>query len=285
MKHSLVQRADNSFYSKIQSLESNEIKTEKIFFLPSWEETDRAIPNHIARSSLFSPIARGTRILLDKEVIASRSDVTIMFSGKQLDEADCDVWMQTLHEARFEPLGSNIKINRARFLKVLGRAKGSSGYKWLHDCLERLAFAMISVETKNYSIGMKPGYKVLHLIEGFNFDSVKGGYNIRIDPEARKLFSRSEFALVDWRKRMQIKSSIDMAKWLQRIIATSSDVVQRYAIEELKIRMNYSGQWSKFRLALGLAMNELERLDIISGSRIEKSKSGRLQVAWTRVRK
>ena len=51
--------------------------------LPLWPDLERAIPNHLARSSLFAPISRGARKTHDRAEIASREDVKIMFTGKQ----------------------------------------------------------------------------------------------------------------------------------------------------------------------------------------------------------
>ena len=51
--------------------------------LPLWHDLERAMPNMIARSALFAPIARGRRAMHERSEIASRSDVSIA-SGKCL---------------------------------------------------------------------------------------------------------------------------------------------------------------------------------------------------------
>lgn len=88
----------------------------KRYQLPLWNELERAIPNHLARSSLFAPIASGRRKQHDRTEIASRSDVKIMFSGKQLDMADCDVFMHALFETGRFALGEKVYIKRGTFL-------------------------------------------------------------------------------------------------------------------------------------------------------------------------
>lgn len=87
--------------------------------LPLWPDMERAIPNHLARSSLFSPIAPGRRKQHDRSEIASREDVKILFTGKQHDMADCDVFMQALYEAHRAPLGERVVIKRGAFLKAI----------------------------------------------------------------------------------------------------------------------------------------------------------------------
>ena len=74
-----------------------------------------------------------------------------------------------------------------------------------------------------------------------------------------------------------------MAKSLQRLISTSSDVVQRYSLDYLKGRAQSSGRMRDFREALEKAMRELERLEIIVGGRIEKSTKGKEQAVWTKL--
>ena len=95
--------------------------TPRQLFLPGMDEFMRAMPNHIARSSLFAPVARGRRRLHDGTLLQSRGDAEIRFSGKQLDEAQADVWMQAMKVAQCQPLGEAVTINRAEFLREIGR--------------------------------------------------------------------------------------------------------------------------------------------------------------------
>lgn len=77
-------------------------------FLPGLEEFMRAMPNHLARSSLFAPVARGRKKMHMDVVLVSRADAVIKFSGEQLDEAQADVWMQAMHEAGRAALGEPV---------------------------------------------------------------------------------------------------------------------------------------------------------------------------------
>lgn len=255
--------------------------------LPFWPDSDRALPNHVARSSLFAPIQRGRRKLHDGNEIVSRSDCRILFSGKQLDEADCDVWLQALHEARSVPLGEPVIINRAEFLRSIGRAKSSDSYDWLHQVFNRLAFGMIAIESKRYIIGKGPSSarsEVLHLIEGFSLDPAIDEYVLRLDPRWLAAFSNREFSRIDWQKRQAIRKRTDLAKRLQRLIAASGDEVQRYSVEWLKSVCVQEGRLRDFRQALTEAMAELERLEIIAGAKFETSTRGVEQVRWNRIK-
>lgn len=266
--------------------EQKAAETPRQMFLPGMDEFMRAMPNHIARSSLFAPVARGRRKMHDGTLLQSRGDAEIRFSGKQLDEAQADVWMQAMKEAQRQPLGTPVVINRTDFLRAIGRTKGGENYKWLHRTMQDLAFAMLVIEvTKadgkpNLSIGKT---RALHLIAGFDYDEDSEEYTLTIDPRWHAMYGNREFALVDWEKRLEFGRNQDMAKSLQRLISTSSDVVQRFSLEYLKGRAQSAGRMRDFRDALEKAMRELERLGIIAGGRIEKSTKGKEQAVWTKL--
>lgn len=265
--------------------ENNKAKKKaEVVHLPLWGEVERAIPNHIARSSLFAPIARGRRKQHRNSVLVSRSDATILFSGEQLDEADCDVWMQALHEARQVPLGQPVIINRAAFLRAIGRPKSAQSYRWLHASFDRLSFGMLSIQTKKYEIGTTPKGRLIHPINGFDHDPETDTYELHVDPRILVMFTDAEFALVDWEKRLMIANRVDLAKRLQRLVVTSNDRIQRYSMEYLKEVCCYDSPMRKFKEALTEAMEELERLNIIKNSSFKTSSKGKEQACWQRIK-
>lgn len=262
--------------------EQKAAETPRQLFLPGMDEFMRAMPNHIARSSLFAPVARGRRKMHDGTILQSRGDAEIRFSGKQLDEAQADVWMQAMKEAQRQPLGTPVVINRAEFLRAIGREKSGQAYKWLHRTMQDLALAMLVIEVKKddgkpkLSIGKT---RALHLIAGFDYDEASEEYTLTIDPRWHAMYGNREFALIDWKKRREFGRNQDMAKTLQRLVATSSNPVQRYALDWLKAKMEYGGRMRDFRDALTRACTELERLEIITAHKIEDSTKGKPQLA------
>lgn len=255
-------------------------------FLPGMEEFMRAMPNHLARSSLFAPVAPGRKKIHDSTVLVSRGDALIRFKGKQLDEAQADVWMQAMHEASKQPLGEPVIINRAAFLKAMGRNTSGENYKWLHRSMEDLAFAMLVIEVQKdgkpkLAIGKT---RALHLIEGFDYDDEAEAYTLRMDPRWRSMYGNREFALIDWDKRLKFGQHQNMAKALQRLVAASSDRQQPFALDWLKGKLEYSSPMRKFKEALGSACKELERLEIITGWKIARSTKGKAQLTlWLPV--
>ena len=263
-------------------LEQQAAETPRQLFLPGMDEFMRAMPNHIARSSLFAPVARGRRKIHDSTLLHSRGDAEIRYSGKQLDEAQADVWMQAMKEAQRQPLGTPVVINRAEFLRAIGRTPAGENYKWLHRTMKDLSFAMLVIEVKRQDGSSKLSIgktRALHLIAGFDYDEEREEYTLTIDPRWHAMYGNREFALIDWNKRLRIRQGQDMAKALQRLVAASSDRVQRYSLDWLKAKMEYGGRMRDFRDALTRACTELERLEIITAHKIENSTKGKPQLA------
>jgi hypothetical protein len=60
-------------------------------------------------------------------------------------------------------------------------------------------------------------------------------------------------------------------------------MVQRYALDWLKGKMEYNGRMRDFRDSITRAVHELERLEIIANGRIEDSTKGLSQLALWRT--
>ncbi|WP_435626377.1 hypothetical protein [Candidatus Ferrigenium straubiae] len=254
--------------------------------LPGMDELMRAMPNLLARSSLCAPVAKGKRKMHSGTVLVSRKDAVIEYWGEQLDEADADILLQLTFRARHSALGTAVTINRAAFLRELDRATGKHDYDWLHRRLKAMSAATLIVEAKSsdgttkYRIG---DTKTFHILAGFGYDARTEAYTYTLDPQWRVLFGNREFALIDWPKRLQIGRGQDMAKALQRLVATSSNRQQQYALEWLQIKLQYTGRMRDFRGAMNRAMHELERINVIARGRIETSTKGKEQAAWTKL--
>lgn len=249
-------------------------------FLPGMDEFMRAMPNHVARSSLFSPIARGRRKFHNETALVTRADAVMRYTGEQLDEADADLALQLIYEALRYPLGLPVSINRAALLRAMGRSTGKHDYDWLHRRIKALAVATLFIESRKrdgsikYRIG---NVEAFHIIQSFRYDEEVETYTLVLDARWASLFSNQEFALIDWGKRLQIGRGQDMAKALQRLVATSSEDVQRYSLEWLKNKMQYQGRMRDFRGALTKAARELERLEIVATAKVELNTKGKEQ--------
>lgn len=255
-------------------------------FLPGLNPELRAMPNHVARSSLFAPVARGRKMYHDQAILVSRVDATITYTGRQLDELHADAWMQLMFEAKDAPLGQSVVIKRAAFLRAIGRTTSGRDYAWLRLTMIAFTAATIVIETRKpdgmrkYLVG---DLKAFHMLSDFDYDLDSETYTFTIDPRWKKIFGGREYALIDWEKRLEISQGQDMAKALQRLTATSADPVQRYPLDWLKDKLQYTSPMRKFRTSLTAAMRELERVGVIAGGRIERSTKGREQAAWSKL--
>ncbi len=220
---------DDSFNSDA-FLQKKIHQSENQMALPFWKDDHRAMPNHIARSGLFTPVKKGTRSFINNEIISSRCDVEITYSGLRLDESDADLWMLLLHKFRNTSPGEKYFINRAELLTDLGKSRGKESYKWLEDSMNRLHGA-IKITSKRYKVSCS-------LLQLYAIDEETSRYYFKIDKSVAKLFSNKEFSLIQWDKRKKLKYSL--SKYLQRLIATSSSIEQNFPYPELNQKLRRS---------------------------------------------
>ena len=262
--------------------EQKAAETTKELFLPGFDLG--AMPNHLNRSSFIAPIARGRRKFHRQTKMVSRSDCVLEYTGEQLDEADGDILMALLFFAQRHPLGTPVKLNRAELLRKLGRDTGKQQYEWLHRRIKAMTEGTIFIEARrpDGATRYRLGYSVaFHIIISFVYDDKTDTYSYILDPRWVQMFGNREYALLDWDKRMQIGRGQDMAKTLQRLVATSNNPVQYYALDWLKDKMEYGSPMRKFREALEAAVSELVRLEIVARGSIENSTKGVPQlVLW-----
>lgn len=260
--------------------EQKAAETPRQMFLPGFDIG--AFPNHLNRSSFIAPIARGRRKFHRQAAMVTRRDCVLEYTGEQLDEADGDLIMALIAFAQPFPVGTSVPLNRAELLRKLERGTGKQQYEWLHRRIKALTEATLFLEAKKpdgstrYSIGKTVSFRI---IAAFSYDDEAEAYSYSLDPRWVQMFGNREYSLIDWDKRMQIGRGQDMAKTLQRLLATSADPVQRYALDWLKAKMEYSGRMRDFRDALARAVRELERLEIIAKGCIEDSTKGKPQLA------
>lgn len=263
-----------------EAAEQKAAETPRQLFLPGFDIG--AFPNHLNRSSFIAPIARGRRKFHRQAEMVTRRDCVLEYTGEQLDEADGDLIMALIAFAQPYPLGTPVPLNRAELLRKLKRGTGKSQYDWLYKSMKRLREGVLFLEARKpdgatrYSVGKMQSFNVL---KDLDYDGDSETYTFILDPRWVVMFGNREYSLLDWDKRMQIGRGQDMAKTLQRLLATSADPVQRYALDWLKAKMEYASPMRKFREALAAACAELKRLEIITAHKIEDSTKGKPQLA------
>jgi hypothetical protein len=252
--------------AEVQAWEEQNAPVQKpvqLDLFPDYEEVG-AMPNTIARSALFSPVCRGRRGYVKEEIVASRKDATITFSGLRLDMGDSDVFMQSIRLAAEYDLGVEFQIQPYGFLSAIGRGgkrkPGKTDLEWLQRSLRRLKAGILTVETDKYLVD-------LSLIDEYAYDKETGVHQIRINPKIVSLFRREQYGLIDWQKRKEI--GVDLGKWLQTYVASNTGP-QKIHIEKIR---EWSGQkdrrLDKFRKTLIKAFERLDELQIVTGFNLD----------------
>lgn len=221
------------------------------------ENPKAAMPNAISRSALFACVHPGRRKMHEKTLIASRKDITIKYTGKQLDMSDSDVLYQTYRTIERLNLGENILFCPYAFLREMGRCTGKGDKKWLEKAFDRLTSGTVTIKV--------PGKYTahLHLVDSYIHNIETDTYYIRVNKEAIKLFNNMQFGLIDWEIRKKLKKPL--AKWLQTYAASNKkNLTQEVLFSNLK---KWCGQGHRrmdhFEKTLGEAVNELKEAGII----------------------
>jgi len=241
-----------------------------------WPDKYRVMPNEMTRSALFAVVRPGHRKWLENTVIASRSDTPnarIEFTGRQLDQSDCDVWLQALQLAKHKDLGARVYFKRGTFLKALGRQHGGKGYQWMDRSLKRLFVAAVVIKTERYQ-------SAFHLLAGYDLDKKTGEYWLSISPKAKAAFDRYHTSRVDLERRLLIGRGQQLAKWMQNYVCGHEKGGQ-HTVRSLSL-FEWSGVGGRLRdlrtRSLPKALKELERVGIITGGRIRQDD----MVTWFR---
>jgi hypothetical protein len=118
----------------------------------------------------------------------------VIFTGKQFDQSDLDVYLELLNMARPYPLGHPVKFSAYALLKTLGLTTGGENHARLHAVLIRLRSGTLDVtdHKKRYFGG---------LIEGGFRDELTLNYEITINPKYAVLFGFGMWATIDREQR------------------------------------------------------------------------------------
>jgi TrfA protein len=167
--------------------------------LPLWHELERGTPNSFLRSALFSAIQSKDRQYLKEVTLASSKDVSLKFTGEQLNQEDLTVWEALVHLARTSPLGNICNFTAHGLLKSLELHTGGAEHRRLHSTIIRLAGAVVEIkhEGKQY-FGT--------LIQSGVKDELTKHYAIRLSPELIRLYGETQWTALNWNQRLQLRS-------------------------------------------------------------------------------
>jgi hypothetical protein len=256
--------------SQKSSSTSEIITTIDISQLPLWEEHVRGLPNALARSALFTAGNRNAkREYFKKDKIASVKGIEILYTGEELRQEDEDVFLQVVHLARQQPLGSKIIFTGYGLMKELNWAPTKANYVRLRDCLNRLSSTNLIIKT-NHAIDRDSGYAG-SLIRKFawNMDAARGTsqcWQVWLEPEIIYLFQQDAYTKVDWSQRLKLPSQ---AKWLHSFYLSHREPFG-YKVETIRVLCKSRiAVLSKFRYVLREALDILVREGFLLSYKID----------------
>jgi hypothetical protein len=187
------------------------------------------------------------------ELVPSQDGYEIRVTAvESLDQADLDIWLQAVHLARSNPLGSICVVKGYAFLKELGLAKGGNDYVWLKDSLRRLQNAVIEFKVGPQWIRFSP------ITQASGNDETKM-ITLQFDPLLLKLFIPDSWTALWWEERRALKRK-PLALWLHGYYASHADP---YPVK-VETLMRLCGSKAKhkyqFKEMLKMAFNQLEKV-------------------------
>ena len=231
----------------------------QVIQLPLWPEAKRGAPNAVLRGALFAAVHKD-RPYLEGALLAAQDGITVRFTGKQLNQADLDVWEQVLHLARTQALGTECHFTAHGFLKALGRSTGKMNHEWLQTALERLTGAVVRI-----SDGRRTYFG--SLIEGGIRDEETGRYVVEINPKLAKFFGPTRWTQIDWEQRQRLRGK-PLALWLHGFYASHAEPYPLTVAYLHKLSGSQTKRLRKFKENLIQALRDLETAGAIKAFEI-----------------
>jgi TrfA protein len=180
-----------------------------------WAEELRAAPNELLRSGIFGVVCRGRRRYVEEMNIPAPEGFRIAYTGKRLDQADLDIWLQLLHMLRTKTVDDEIRFSVRWFLKQLERNVGKSDRDWLDGRMTGLVASATRIEDKKGRVLITGG-----LIRAFGYDPETSEAVVHLNEHLRKLFDN--YTLIRWEDRLALGSD-QLAKWLHAYYSTHAE--------------------------------------------------------------
>jgi hypothetical protein len=231
--------------------------------LPLWHELERGTPNSFLRSALFSAIQSKDRQYLKEVTLASSKDVSLKFTGEQLNQEDLTVWEALVHLARTSPLGNVCNFTAHGLLKSLELHTGGAEHRRLHSTIIRLAGAVVEIkhEGKQY-FGT--------LIQSGVKDELTKHYAIRLSPELIRLYGETQWTALNWNQRLQLRSK-SLAQALHGYYSSHS---RPYPVKLVTLQLYTGSQNSdsrSFKRQVNRALKELLEIGFLDNYHLDRN--------------
>jgi len=186
--------------------------------LPLWAEALRCLPNELLRSALFNAKNRKQpRAYLKKQDIAVLFEGRITYQGEELRQDDETVWLQLIHLAKEQPLGSVVEFTPYSFCKAIGWPICKGSYERLRECLDRMQATALAVYSKRLAEGVSLSMIPVFAWQDENKQTLKK-YRVQVAPQLVELFGSDHFTRVEWEQRLALP--VGIATWLHGYYAS-----------------------------------------------------------------
>ena len=196
-----VEKARRNAYLHQKGVNPSEPVQLDLIFPGTLHPTQRAIPNDVARSSMFT--ARNKREprrnLLQERLFHLHEGVSVLYTGIELRAEDDEIiWLQILHYAKSVPLGEPFEFTINQLVSDVGWSKNGRYYDKARECISRLKANEVMVfNEKAYGTS-----GALSLIEKYTVVNESDGkpnrYRVWIAPGMLLLFAGNTFTNHSW---------------------------------------------------------------------------------------
>lgn len=188
-----------------------------------WPETERGLPNELARSAVFS--AANKKVKRTSYAAGAPLEVSIIGGGKvtiigeELRQDDETVWMELVHRAKDARSESIEFVPHELILALKWPANGES-YKRLLTILRRLSSTLIEVYSSRFDKGVPT--RLVHKYE-YSTKDTQRPWKVHIfnqDDQLLFLFDKL-YTRVNWERRLGLPSGV--ATWLHTFYSSHRD--------------------------------------------------------------
>lgn len=250
----------------LEGLDSSQLT---LFDLAPWPNSQRAIPNDLARSALFTTRGRAVarEVCNRKPIFSINKDSVMTYTGIELRAEDDElVWVQVLEYAKKIPINSPVRFTFYQMCKDLDWSAGSRSYKRIEDSLTRLQATAIQFTSKRVA-----RLESLSMVERFSVVNRGHARNafceIQIAKEMVILFGGSYYTTLIWDKYKKLSPT---ARRLYDYIG-SHQTPYPIKLETFKgLCGSQTKELWKLRQQIRKACNELVDAGMVSKAWVEK---------------
>jgi len=218
-------------------------------------------PNPFIRSSLFGLVKKGEAKFVDAKLIATQGDHTLLYSGKELNQANLDVWL-CLQKIWIENDCKPVECDSKEILKTIGLSYAKGDKLWLKDKIEDLVKATLLFEFDNGRTGFTG-----RLIKELEWTGDYHTFKFDLDNKLKNMFGCNDFTYLDFKKRREIRS--DLGTWLFSYYRSHKELFPIH-ISKLYLYSGSSSELKEFKRSLKNAHEELLKVGYIQAYEINK---------------